>query len=217
MTGPSTRSAADRAELARVAGLIRAEFVRLARALLNNDSYGSEVMPTWDGGRDRNGRMRAAIWPSIASLVLRHGFDPVEYVQQNFRPRLHGGKVAVYPNMLLADSSVRFYQAVSKEAQTRLTHDVEAARQAIRTACMPLLMAGCSSDRALSAALQDPQLPMRNPVVCYLTAVASNLTDVAAAVQFEAAAEYLSKRSRYDLIFPAETRSVLQELVGRAA
>lgn len=217
--GPERDRAHDEA-VASVAAEIRAAYVREYKiAKPWGRTYGDAHMPQWDGGTNRAGDNKQAIWPKIAVLLISRGADPVTFVHAQFF--LHAGGQPPKPNYLLRAEAWANY-ARHAEVMVKDLRDALKRQQLMyqtRLAEMDRFIRLTPAERVINT-LCDEHNWEGSPLFRYTQAVAADLPKVAAYFYDRAFVQYVFQQAAYDTAWaefpiPAPLRAAASRFRGR--
>lgn len=162
-----------------------------------NPNYGREPIPAWDGGRDNWGTNHKPIWPRIAALLMREGFDPATYLQVQFQET--NGRKSPLPSMLMSQDAIARYRAYLGRADEILKKEYERAAIHLQRSLILMASARGTPEEKMVTALMDEGTTMQACVLFrYCMAVKANIVPAMERYHASALQQYLYQADLYD-------------------
>lgn len=153
--------------------------------------------PRWDGGRDRDGRERAAIWPTVANFMLAYRLNPLPCIQARF---IEAGRKyrPVWPNQLAQTAYLDFYREHCQETDVTTLNGCFTSQQAAAGMALGLAQTeyGLTAEEAIELVLLGDDVVL-SPLFAYCLGISGGRRDLAAHFAGEALLQYGASAATY--------------------
>ena len=179
---------------------VRAIYIGCRRELTGAVDYGVNPMPQWDGGEDQFGVVRSAIWPRIASVIVRLEADPIEFIRAQFWAKRD--EKTPKPNYLLSPEAATRWEEYRSKAQRDIKNQLNSDYHAVNTLFYSLTsILKWADDRALRYALLDTVRVNASALYRCCLATAGGFDDIVSIFWDRAVLQYVFQQRLYDEIW----------------
>ncbi len=202
-----------------LADYVRTIYVGCYREFTGKMSYGQERMNTWDGGEDNFGKRHQAIWPRIATAILRQNSDPVGFIRAQFWCRRNDSRPPA-PSYLLSQEATARYGAYLQQAPLAARREYEMGMRTIQGEVLLLTTGpGWEYLEALRYVLRSTVTVRVPTLIRYCLAANNGLTGLAAYFHDQALLQYVFQQEIIDeawgIHIPAALRAESIQLRSR--
>jgi len=177
---------------------VRSLYCTCMREYTGDGSYGTRVMPQWDGDAEgTSGARTTSVWPRIAHCILQADADPYQFIRAQF----YSCKLTrpPSPNTLYNDAAVEKYEGFREQAKKEIQRRVESDDNQVTVHTLPLTRnLGWPYQKALDYVLRDTSVRI-SPLLRYCHAVAAELS-AGEEYQQGALLQYVFQVNDYDAV-----------------